>query len=119
MTLFVTVLSLEGSITETVDGVTAKTTKAAVSTVIPVVGKILGDATDSVIGCAGIIKNSIGVVGIIVVAGICLNPIIKLSLHTFALQNKILGFTVLNEIALNMGQSFYNPTVNNKDNIFY
>ena len=40
MTLFVTVLSLEGSITETVDGVTAKTTKAAVSTVIPVVGKI-------------------------------------------------------------------------------
>ena len=31
----------------------------------------------------------------------------KLSLHTFALQNKILGFTVLNEIALNMGHSFY------------
>ena len=40
MTLFVTVLSLEGSITQTVDGVTAKTAKAAVSTVIPVVGKI-------------------------------------------------------------------------------
>lgn len=82
MTLFVTVLSLEGSLTQTVDGVTAKTTKAAVSTVIPVVGKILGDATDAVIGCAGILKNAVGFVGIIVIIGICLLPIIKLTILT-------------------------------------
>lgn len=82
MTLFVTVLSLEGSLTGTVDGVTAKTAKAAVSTVIPVVGKILGDATDAVIGCAGILKNAVGFVGIIVILGICLLPIIKLSILT-------------------------------------
>lgn len=83
MTLFVTVLSLEGSITQTVDGVTAKTAKAAVSTVIPVVGKILGDATDAVIGCAGILKNAVGFVGIIVIIGICIAPIIKLVLLSF------------------------------------
>lgn len=83
MTLFVTVLSLEGSITETVDGVTAKTAKAAVSTVIPVVGKILGDATDAVIGSAGILKNAVGFVGIIVIIGICIVPIIKLALISF------------------------------------
>lgn len=80
MTLFVTVLSLEGSITETVDGVTAKTAKAAVSTVIPVVGKILGDATDAVIGCAGVLKNAVGFIGILVIIGICISPIIKLTL---------------------------------------
>lgn len=83
MTLFVTVLSLEGSITETVDGVTAKTAKAAVSTVIPVVGKILGDATDAVIGCAGILKNAVGFIGIIVIVSICISPIIKLALLSF------------------------------------
>jgi len=83
MTLFVTVLSLEGTITGAVDGVTAKTTKAAVSTVIPVVGKILGDATDAVLGCAGILKNAVGLVGIIVIGGICITPIIKLSLISF------------------------------------
>lgn len=83
MTLFVTVLSLEGSITETVDGVTAKTAKAAVSTVIPVVGKILGDATDAVIGCAGILKNAVGFVGILVIVGICIAPIIKLAILSF------------------------------------
>lgn len=82
MTLFVTVLSLEGSLTQMVDGVTAKTTKAAVSTVIPVVGKILGDATDAVIGCAGILKNAVGFVGVIVILGICLSPIIKLTILT-------------------------------------
>lgn len=82
MTLFVTVLSLEGSLTQTVDGVTAKTTKAAVSTVIPVIGKILGDATDAVIGCAGILKNAVGFVGVIVILGICLSPIIKLTILT-------------------------------------
>lgn len=83
MTLFVTILSLEGSITETVDGVTAKTAKAAVSNVIPVVGKILGDATDSVIGCAGILKNAVGFIGVLVIIGICILPIIKLSLLSF------------------------------------
>ena len=83
MTLFVTVLSLEGSITETVDGVTAKTAKAAVSTVIPVVGKILGDATDAVIGCSGILKNAVGFVGILVIIGICITPIIKLAILSF------------------------------------
>lgn len=41
MTVFVGVSSLEGNITSGVDGLTVKTTKAAVSTVIPVVGKIL------------------------------------------------------------------------------
>ena len=83
MTLFVTILSLEGSITETVDGVTAKTAKATVSTVIPVVGKILGDATDAVIGCAGILKNAVGFIGILVIIGICILPIIKLALLSF------------------------------------
>lgn len=86
MTLFVTVLSLEGSLTQTVDGVAAKTTKAAVSTIIPVVGKILGDATDAVIGCAGILKNAVGFVGIIVIFGICLSPIIKLTILTITYQ---------------------------------
>jgi len=49
LTLFVGVVSLEGTLSSNVDGITAKTTKAAVSSFIPVVGKILGDAVDTVI----------------------------------------------------------------------
>ena len=41
LTVFVGVTSLEGSITNGVDALTVKTTKAAVSNFIPIVGKIL------------------------------------------------------------------------------
>ena len=41
LTLFVGISSLEGSITNGVDALTVKTTKSAVSTFIPIVGKIL------------------------------------------------------------------------------
>lgn len=78
LTLFVGVASLEGSLTSSVDGITAKTTKAAVSSFIPVVGKILGDAVETVMGCSIVLKNALGIVGIIIIIGICITPIIKL-----------------------------------------
>lgn len=80
LTIFVGVLSLEGSLTSSVDGLTAKTAKAAVSNFIPVVGKILGDAVDTVIGCSSILKNAVGIVGVVVILGICIVPIIKLTI---------------------------------------
>lgn len=50
------VLSIEGTLGSSVDGITAKTAKAAISSFIPVVGKVLGDAVDTVIGCSAILK---------------------------------------------------------------
>ena len=82
LTLFVSLISIEGSLSSSVDGITAKTAKAAVSSFIPVVGKILGDAVDAVIGCTLILKNAVGIVGVIVIIGICIMPIIKLLLLT-------------------------------------
>ena len=82
LTLFVGILSLEGSLSSSVDGITAKTVKAATSTVIPVVGKVLGDSVDTVLGCAGILKNACGVLGVVIIIAICAMPIIKLSILT-------------------------------------
>ena len=78
LTVFVAVISLEGTLSSSVDGVTAKTTKAIVSSAIPVVGKILGDAVDTVLGCGIVLKNAVGILGVIIVIGICIMPIIKL-----------------------------------------
>ena len=80
LTLFVGIVSLEGTLSSNVDGITAKTTKAAVSSFIPVVGKILGDAVDTVIGCSSILKNAVGIVGVIIIIGICVVPIVKLTI---------------------------------------
>ena len=80
LTIFVGLVSIEGTLSSNVDGITAKTAKAAVSSFIPVVGKILGDAVDTVIGCSSILKNATGIVGIIVLIGIAIIPIIKLAI---------------------------------------
>ena len=79
LTIFVGVVSLEGTLSSSVDGIIAKTAKTAVSTVIPVVGKILGDVVDSVLGCGIILKNAVGIVGVIIIIGICIMPIIKIA----------------------------------------
>ena len=84
LTIFVAVISLEGTLSSSVDGITAKTTKAVVSSVIPVVGKILGDAVDTVLGCGIILKNAVGIIGIIIAIGICMLPILKLGIFTIA-----------------------------------
>ena len=52
LTIFVGVVSLEGTMASSVDGITAKTAKAVVSSAVPVVGKILGDVVDSVLDVA-------------------------------------------------------------------
>lgn len=84
LTIFVGVVSLEGTLSSSVDGITAKTAKAVVSSSIPVVGKILGDAVDTVLGCGIVLKNAVGLVGVIIIVGICIMPIIKLSMLTIA-----------------------------------
>lgn len=82
LTIFVGVLSLEGTLSSSIDGITAKTAKAVVSNVIPVVGKFLGDTVDTVLGCGVILKNALGVVGIVVILGICVMPVMKLGILT-------------------------------------
>ena len=79
LTAFVGILSLEGTLGSSIDGITAKTAKAAVSSLIPVVGKILGDSIDTILGSAVLLKNAVGFVGIIVVISICAMPILKLT----------------------------------------
>ena len=78
LTIFTCVLSIEGTLSSSVDGLTSKTAKAAVSNFIPVVGKIMGDSVETVIGCGNILKNSVGVIGVIIIIGIVAIPVIKI-----------------------------------------
>lgn len=84
LTIFVGVVSLEGTLASSVDGITAKTAKTIVSSAVPVVGKILGDVIDSVLGCGVILKNAVGFLGVIIIIGICILPILKLSALTIS-----------------------------------
>ena len=86
LTIFTCTLSIEGTLSSSVDGLTAKTAKAAVSNFIPVVGKIMGDTVETVIGCGNILKNSVGIVGVLIIVGIVAMPIIKVSFLALAFK---------------------------------
>ena len=86
LTVFTGVLSLESSLTGKVDGITTKATKAIVTNAIPVVGKILSDASETVLGSGIVLRNAVGLVGVIVIIGICAMPIIKLGVLTALYQ---------------------------------
>ena len=42
-------------------------------------GKVLGDGIDSILGSTVILKNAVGIVGVIIIIGICIIPIIKIA----------------------------------------
>lgn len=82
LTIFTGVLSLESSLAGQVDGITTKTTKAVITSAIPVVGKILSDTAETVLGSGVVLKNAVGIIGVIVIIGICAMPIIRLAVLT-------------------------------------
>lgn len=100
LTVFTCLISVEGTLSSSVDALTAKTTKAAVSNFIPVVGKILGDTTETIIGCSNILKNAVGIIGLIIIVGIVLIPLLKiLTLWvTFCLTSAICEIIADNKI---------------------
>ena len=79
LTIFIAVVSIQGSMGAVIDGVTSKTAKFALGAMIPVAGKYLADAADAVIGCSMLIKNAAGVAVLIGVLGICLIPFVKMT----------------------------------------
>ena len=75
-TVFIGILTIYGLSTK-IDGLSIRTAKFAVDTFVPIVGGFLSDAVDTVIGSSAILKNGIGIIGLLVLATIILLPIIK------------------------------------------
>ncbi|MGI6678572.1 MAG: stage III sporulation protein AE [Dehalobacterium sp.] len=78
MTVFVGFLGMQGLAGSVADGLTFKAAKFATGAFIPVVGRSLADAMDTVIGTSLILKNGIGIVGVIGIFLLCIIPGIKI-----------------------------------------
>lgn len=79
LTLFLGILSLETTLSASVDSLTVNVTQAAFSNFIPVVGKFFSDSLETVIGTSKIIGKTGGVVGIVSMIVISSVPIIKIA----------------------------------------
>lgn len=84
--IFLAYLSVTGVIGGAADANAVKATKAAVSGMIPVVGSIISDASETLLAGAGILKSSIGVFGMLAVLAICLLPFVKVGIHYLLLK---------------------------------
>ena len=77
-TIFVGVLTVQGAMTSSFDGISIRTAKFALDTFVPVVGKMFSQSLDTIIGCSLLLKNAVGVAGLIVIGLQCLAPGLKI-----------------------------------------
>ncbi|BFH61677.1 stage III sporulation protein AE [Paenibacillus azoreducens] len=78
LTIFLGVISVQGITSSVTDGVTIRAAKYVSGSFIPVVGKMFADASDTVISASLLIKNSIGLVGVIIILFLCAFPAVKI-----------------------------------------
>ena len=81
MLAFVGYLTVTGVVAGSADVLTTRVAKTTISTVLPVVGGIVADAAETVLTGAMLIRNGIGVIGLLVILAVCLIPIAQLGAH--------------------------------------
>jgi stage III sporulation protein AE len=84
--LFTAYLTIGGAIAGSADAVSVKAAKTALGGLIPVVGGIIADASETLLLGAAVIKNAVGVFGLLVVLGIVLQPCVSLAVRALCLK---------------------------------
>ncbi|MDI9568096.1 MAG: stage III sporulation protein AE [Bacillota bacterium] len=79
ISIFIGVLVVQGVAASVSDGVSLRTVKFLAATFVPLVGKMLADTIDAVASCSLLLKNAIGIVGVLAVIILCSFPILKLA----------------------------------------
>jgi stage III sporulation protein AE len=78
VTVFLGTISVQGTTGAVRDGVTIRTAKYITGNFVPVVGRLFSDATETVIGASLLVKNAIGLSGVVIIILLCAFPAIKI-----------------------------------------
>lgn len=78
LTVFLGVMSVQGTASAIQDGVAMKTTKFITGNFIPVIGRTFTEATDTILSASLLLKNAVGIVGVVLILFIALFPAIKI-----------------------------------------
>lgn len=84
LTLYFAYMTISGLIGGAADTLLKKATKTAVSSAVPVVGGIISEAAESVFAGAIMVKNTLGVFGVIGVLACALTPLMTIGLSALA-----------------------------------
>lgn len=78
LTIFIGIMTVQGITASTIDGVSIRTAKFAVDSFVPIIGGLLSDAVDTIIGCSLLVKNAVGAFGLVSLFMIVIFPILKI-----------------------------------------
>lgn len=85
-TIFTGFLSVQGISAGKYDSVSIKATKFAMKSYIPIIGSYVSDGMDFLILGSVLVKNSIGLIGVIILFITILSPILMIIIYKLALQ---------------------------------
>lgn len=86
LTMFTGITGIYGFSAPMLDALGARAAKFAVGSFVPVVGGLLSDAIETVVGGSLLVKNAVGTAGIVIVCTICIVPIIKIAVIALMLK---------------------------------
>ncbi len=78
MSAFLGVTAVQGAGKGVADGIALRAVKFSVTTFVPVIGKAVSDATETVLSASLLVKNAVGIAGLIIVACIAVFPALKI-----------------------------------------
>lgn len=78
LTLFIGVITVQGVAGAVVDGVSLRTAKYMTGVFVPVAGSMFADALDAVMGGTLLLKNALGLMGVLVLGAIAFFPVLKI-----------------------------------------
>lgn len=84
--VFTGYMSITGVITGTADAAAVKAAKLTISGVVPVVGSILSDASEAVVLGAGVMKNAVGIYGLLAICAMCITPFLQIGVQFLLLK---------------------------------
>lgn len=79
-------ISITGVVSGTADQNAIKAAKLTISGVVPVVGSILSDASETLLVSAGLVKNTVGIAGMLAVIAIVIVPFLQIGVQYLLLK---------------------------------
>lgn len=84
--VFTGYMGITGVISGSTDAAKLKATKLTISGMVPVVGSILSDASESILVSAGFMKSTVGVYGLLAIAALWIEPFLTIGLQYLLLK---------------------------------
>jgi stage III sporulation protein AE len=78
VTVFLGIMSIQGASGAVTDGVTIRTAKYVTGNFVPVVGRMFSDASETVVGASLLVKNTVGITGVVILVLLCAFPAVKI-----------------------------------------